>query len=60
MNIYSRIAAILLPLVLLVDRFLYSLPDWFAISLALTAASLYAIGIYQDRKTVTSGKCTKK
>lgn len=51
MNIFHKIAAILLFSVLLTERFIYTLPDWLAIIICITAALMYGTGIYKDMKT---------
>lgn len=60
MNIYHRICAILLPSVLLIDRFIFALPDWLAITLMIPAILLFGVGIYKDRKTKLSNKSADK
>lgn len=56
MNIYHRICAILLPSVILTDRFIFSLPDWLAFTLMVPVILLFGVGIYKDRKARLSNK----
>lgn len=60
MNIYHRISAILLPSVILIDRFLYTLPDWLAFTLLIPAMLLFGVGIYKDRQAKLSNKLAEK
>lgn len=60
MNIYHRISAILLPSVILIDRFLYTLPDWLAFTLFIPAMLLFGVGIYKDRQAKLSNKLAEK
>lgn len=50
MNIYHRICAILLPSVILIDRFIFALPDWLAITLMIPAILLFGVGIYKGSR----------
>lgn len=56
MNIFYFIGTILLFSITLIDRFVYSLPDWLAIAMSITAAFLIGISIYKSRKSKISSK----
>lgn len=60
MNIYHRISAILLPSVILIDRFLYTLPDCLSFTLLIPVMLLFGAGIYKDRQAKLSNKLAEK
>ena len=50
MNKYTNMGMLLMPLIILIDRFIYTIPDAIAIILFLIAITLFLIGMIKYRK----------
>ncbi len=50
MNKYTNIGSLLMPLILLTDRFIYPIPDAVAMILCSIAVTLFIIGMIKYKK----------